>query len=256
MKYRQGTLNLKIKMRTLVIGDIHGGLKALVQLLEVAKVTENDKLIFLGDYVDGWSESAQLMDYLIDLNKTHTCVFIKGNHDVWCETWLKTQVANETWLIHGGQLTVDSYKHYSSEQMAQHVEFFDSMPFYYESENNNLFIHAGFTSMHGPKKEFHRSNYNWDRTLWEMAMVMDTRIEKDSLLFPKRLAIYNEIYIGHTPTLHFGSDKPMNGCNVWNIDTGAAFKGKLSCMDITTKEVFQSDQVQSLYPAEKGRNKD
>ena len=40
--------------RTLVVGDIHGGLKALEQALERANVTDKDKLIFLGDYVDGW----------------------------------------------------------------------------------------------------------------------------------------------------------------------------------------------------------
>lgn len=243
-------------MRTLVIGDIHGGLKALIQLLNVAKVTVNDKLIFLGDYVDGWSESAPLMDYLIELNETHNCVFIKGNHDVWCEAWLKNGNANETWLFHGGQLTVDSYKSYDDTEKLKHLNFFEIMPFYFESEDNNLYIHAGFTSMHGPKKEFHTSNYNWDRTLWEMAMVMDTRIKKGSLSYPKRLAIYNEIYIGHTPTIHFGSEKPMQGCNVWNIDTGAAFNGRLSCIDVETKEVFQSDVVQNLYPTEKGRNKD
>lgn len=58
-------------MRTLVIGDIHGGLKALTQLLERAKVTTDDQLIFLGDYVDGWSESAQVIQYLIELSKTN-----------------------------------------------------------------------------------------------------------------------------------------------------------------------------------------
>ena len=41
--------------KTFVIGDIHGGLKALIQVLERAEVTINDTLIFLGDYVDGWS---------------------------------------------------------------------------------------------------------------------------------------------------------------------------------------------------------
>ena len=29
---------------------------------------------------------------------------------------------------------------------------------------------------------------------------------------------------------------PMNKACVWNIDTGAAFKGKLTIMDIETKE--------------------
>ena len=57
-------------MRTLVIGDIHGGLKALVQLLERANVTPEDTLVFVGDYVDGWSESSFVLRYLIELSKT------------------------------------------------------------------------------------------------------------------------------------------------------------------------------------------
>jgi serine/threonine protein phosphatase 1 len=64
-------------MRTLVIGDIHGGLRALHQIMERAKVTKEDTLIFLGDYVDGWSQS-QVLDYLIELNTTNNCVFIRG----------------------------------------------------------------------------------------------------------------------------------------------------------------------------------
>jgi serine/threonine protein phosphatase 1 len=38
---------------TFVIGDIHGGLAALKQVLERAPVKPADTLIFLGDYVDG-----------------------------------------------------------------------------------------------------------------------------------------------------------------------------------------------------------
>lgn len=49
-------------------------------------------------------------------------------------------------------------------------------------------------------------------------------------------------------------DIPMQGCNVWNVDTGAAFHGKLSCLNVETKEFLQSDIVQTLYPNEKGRN--
>jgi len=44
-------------MRTLVFGDIHGGFKALAQLFDKIDVKKEDHLIFLGDYVDGWSES-------------------------------------------------------------------------------------------------------------------------------------------------------------------------------------------------------
>ena len=241
--------------RTLVIGDIHGGLKAVHQVFEKANVTHADKLIFLGDYVDGWSESSGVIDYMIELSTTNKCVFIKGNHDLWSEDWLRTRDADKTWVFHGGQATIDSYANVSVATKMQHLNFLEQMPFYYIDELNRLFIHAGFTSMHGPQKEFHNSNFSWDRTLWETALVMDKRIKKDSLLFPKRLKLFHEIYIGHTPTLYYNVDTPMQGCNVWNLDTGAAFYGKLSIMDINTKEFWQSDVVQTLYPGETGRNK-
>ena len=241
-------------MRTLIIGDIHGGLRALIQLLERAKVTRDDKLIFLGDLTDGWSETAQLIDFVMNLNETHNCIFIRGNHDDICKNWLKTDKIEGNWLLHGGLATIESYKNYSREKIFEHIEFIENMPFYHESENNDLFIHAGFTSMHGPAKGFHMTDCYWDRTLWEMALATDTRIEKDDVRYPKRLARYNEIYIGHTPTTNFGSDKPMHAMNVWNIDTGAAFKGKLSAIDLETKEIFQSEPVWELYPDENGRN--
>jgi serine/threonine protein phosphatase 1 len=125
---------------------------------------------------------------------------------------------------------------------------------YYVDEKNRLFIHAGFSSMHGPSQERYQTNYSWDRTLWEMALTMDKRIKKDSKSYPKRLLLFEEIYIGHTPTLNYDVDVPMQGCNVWNIDTGAAFKGKISILDIDTKKYWQSDFVYELYPNEKGRN--
>lgn len=240
--------------RTLVIGDIHGGLRALIQLLGRTNIHSNDRLIFLGDYVDGWSESAAVIDFLIELNKRHSCIFIKGNHDIWCQEWLQSGKPNNIWLQHGGTATIKSYEDYSSEKIAEHSFFFECMKDYYIDEQNRLFIHAGFSSMHGPEKEHYSSNYSWDRTLWEMALTMDKRIKKDSLSYPKRLLLYEEIYIGHTPTLHYNIEVPMQGCNVWNIDTGAAFHGKLSCMDAETKKVWQSDIVQELYPNEKGRN--
>lgn len=241
--------------RTYVIGDIHGALKALKQILEKINPQQEDLLVFLGDYVDGWSESAAVISYLIELEQQHRCIFIKGNHDAWCADWLKGDLPNNTWLQHGGKSTVESYKPFNDQQKQAHLEFFNRMQNYYVDEQNRLFIHAGFSSMHGPDHEHYASNYSWDRTLWEMALTMDNRIAKDSKLYPKRLLLYSEIYIGHTPTLNYDTDIPMKACNVWNLDTGAAFYGRLSAMDIDTEIFIQSDVVQTLYPAEKGRNK-
>jgi serine/threonine protein phosphatase 1 len=240
--------------RTLVIGDIHGGLKALKQVFDRANVSVDDRLIFLGDYVDGWSESAGVIELMMKLDGQQPCIFIKGNHDAWCEEWLRTSVGDPEWLFHGGRSTVKSYERFRDTKI--HLNFFEQMKDYVIDEFGRLFIHAGYTSMHGPQKEVYFSNYYWDRTLWEMALTMDKRIQRDSLLFPKRLKHFHEIYIGHTPTLYYNINIPMQAANVWNLDTGAAFTGRLTIMDVNTKEFWQSDRVPDLYPGETGRNKD
>ncbi|AUC86350.1 serine/threonine protein phosphatase [Polaribacter sp. ALD11] len=242
-------------MSTFAIGDIHGGLKALLQVLNKLEVTEEDTLIFVGDYVDGWSESAQVIEFLIRLSEEINCIFIKGNHDVWCQNWLKEEDVNAIWYMHGGKETMDSYEGFSADKIKQHVSFFEGMPLYHLDAENRLFLHAGYTSIHGVEREIFKENFYFDRTLWELALAMDRSIDKDHVIYPKRLQHYNEVYIGHTPTTNFGETVPMNAVNIWNVDTGAAFKGKVTGINIDTKAYYQSDNLPDLYPNEKGRNK-
>ena len=242
-------------MRTFAIGDIHGGFKALIQVLNQLELTEEDHLIFMGDYVDGWSEAAQVIDFLIDFSKKFNCIFIKGNHDVWCENWLKDENdVNPSWFMHGGKETIDSYAGFSKEEKQEHLAFFQALQMYHLDEENRLFLHAGFTSMHGVEKESYPHKFCTDRTLWEMALALDKKIEVTANNYPKRLQHYHEIYIGHTPTTNYNEDFPMNAANIWNVDTGAAFKGKVTALNIETKAFYQSDALPSLYPDETGRN--
>ena len=241
--------------RKIVIGDIHGALKALEQLIERFGLKKSDELIFIGDFVDGWSESAQVIDYLIDLEKTNRCIFIKGNHDAWAEEWLNTDQADSEWVRHGGKETINSYEGASKEQIENHLWFFSKMPYYVRDRDNRLFVHAGFSSMHGPDQEHFDSNFFWDRTLWELALATDNNLKKDSKFYPKRLKIYKEVFIGHTPTTNYDIEIPMQAHNVWNVDTGAAFRGRLTALDVETKKYWQSDPVWKLYPNENGRNK-
>lgn len=62
-------------MRTLVIGDIHGAYLPLMQALDRARISPLDTLIFLGDYVDGWSQSPEVIEYLINLRSSYNCIF-------------------------------------------------------------------------------------------------------------------------------------------------------------------------------------
>lgn len=243
--------------RTLVVGDIHGGYRALLQILERANVTTEDTLIFLGDYMDGWSESPEVLDFLIQLNQTHTCIFIKGNHDELVIDWLEERFENineSMWFKHGGKATVEAYANIDKVKKKEHIAFLKELKNYYLDSENRLFIHAGFTNLHGVEYEYFPKLFYWDRTLWEMALAMDETLGKEDLLYPNRLKIYTEIYIGHTPTTRIGQTVPVNKACIWNVDTGAAFKGPLTILDINTKEYWQSDALPSLYPNETGRN--
>jgi serine/threonine protein phosphatase 1 len=241
-------------MRTLVIGDIHSGLKALKQVLERASVSKKDKLIFLGDYVDGWSQAVETVEFLIELEKTHNCIFIRGNHDELCSDWLVKAADNPMWLQHGGAASMASYKKADEDTIERHIRFFESLRNYYLDSANRLYVHAGFTNVKGVAYEYYPKLFYWDRTLWELALSLHPSMEEDHQFYPKRLLHYSEIYIGHTPVTRLGKTTPQRAANVWNIDTGAAFRGPLSLLEVATKRVWQSDNVYTFYPDEAGRN--
>ncbi|MBT8204160.1 MAG: metallophosphoesterase [Eudoraea sp.] len=241
-------------MRTLVIGDIHGGLRALKQVLERAEATEEDLLIFLGDYVDGWSEAVETVNFLIGLKSSHQCVLLKGNHDELCHKWLRTGRDNPIWLRSGGEASVQSYLAAPDALKELHIQFYNQLDEYYLDNKNRLYLHAGFTNQHGVTHEYFSKTFYWDRTLWEMALCLNPQLPKNSPKYPPRLKQYAEVYIGHTPVTRIGKTTPQQAANVWNVDTGAAFKGCLSIIDADTKEYWQSDPVYTLYPEEQGRN--
>ena len=241
-------------MRTLVIGDIHAGLRALEQVLDQASVKEDDRLIFLGDYVDGWSEAVETVNFLIKLRDLYSCIFLRGNHDALCHDWLLEGKDNPQWLQHGGLATMRSYECEDIVIRNAHLKFYETLDNYFLDEHNRLFIHAGFTNLRGVDYEYFSKNFYWDRTLWELALSLDPKLTEEAAFYPQRLSLYKEIFIGHTPVTRIGETCPVKAANVWNVDTGAAFKGPLTIMDSHTKEFWQSDPVHSLYPGETGRN--
>ena len=139
--------------------------------MERANVGNDDQLIFLGDFVDGWSESFEVIQYLIELEQKMKCVFIKGNHDLWCQQWLDKNILDDTWIYNGGKATFNSYRNRSTEALSDHYQFLKRTQNYVIDDENRLYIHAGFSSLHGPYKEHYSSNYSWDRTLWKWHFV-------------------------------------------------------------------------------------
>ncbi len=276
------------KGRTLVCGDIHGGLKSLRQVIDRCEYDyDTDKLIFLGDYVDGWSESRGVIDYLIELKdkSKNKPIFIRGNHDYWLEKFIESKSftkskdpqANLLWINQRGRSTVESYGGtiYGNMKLRfnkgnsvcfvknidipeSHINFFKGMINFYIDSNNIGFVHGGYksdTQLLGNDSDY--KDYFWDTNLWQKALMYDNNISK-----------HKELYIGHISTClykckphypEYQDDRqvkngnitiPMKRGNVWNIDTGGAYLGKLTILDINTKEFWQSDKLSSLYSDE------
>lgn len=242
-------------MRTIVIGDIQAGLKALKELITKIRPTEKDRLIFLGDYVDGWSQAVETIHFLVELNQLFECVFLRGNHDSLALEWLEGGEKKPMWLIHGGAATIASYEAVEDPTLIEiHKNFYRNLEDYYLDSQNRLFVHAGFTHVNGASHEYFKAMCYWDRSLWETALAIHEKLSPMDEFYPKRLLNYKEIYIGHTPVTRIGKTIPVKAANVWNVDTGAAFKGPLTALDIDSKEIWQSTPVYQLYPQEKGRN--
>jgi serine/threonine protein phosphatase 1 len=158
-------------------------------------------------------------------------------------------------LIHGGQATVDAYGKTDEATRKKHVHFLtQDLENYYLDAQNRLFLHAGFTNLKGVDHEYFSKTFYWDRTLWELALSLHPDLKPEDPFYPKRLLQYPEIFIGHTPLTRIGKTEPMQAASVWNLDTGAAFTGPLTLMDIDSKIFWQSDPVYTLYPNENGRN--
>lgn len=227
-------------MRTFVLGDIHGAYKAMMQCFRKANFNyEKDQLIFLGDVCDGWPEVYEATEELLKVKKL---VFIIGNHDDWALNWAKSGEAPEIWLVQGGKATVESY---SGHIPKNHIKLLEQSKEYYIFDNK-LFVHGGIKPF-AELNEQDRNIFLWNRELVHMAL------QKKSLKNEKKITGFDEIYVGHTPTINYGSDMPVHACEVWLMDTGAGWNGKLSMMNVDTKEIFQSDPVPDLYPEHKGR---
>ena len=236
-------------MRRLVLGDVHGGMKALEQVLERASFNpKEDQLISLGDLCDGWSESAAVVDYIMKL-PNH--VLVAGNHDYWAAEWLTGESARYIWTSQGGVATIDSYKDYSHKEKKKHGEYLSEAKPYHIDEYNNLYIHGGF-DWHYSIEDQDPYNLMWDRDLWNVALFWQKMIDNNAEA--GSIKDYNKVFIGHTTTSrHNPALTPVKASNVWNIDQGAGWEGKLTLMDVQTENYWQSDIVKNLYPGVKGR---
>jgi serine/threonine protein phosphatase 1 len=226
--------------RTLVLGDVHGAHKALEQVLARSGFDPlQDRLISLGDLTDYHPDNAEVIETLMAIPQL---VAVRGNHDIWVHEYLETGEADPLWLHNGGEATVESIYWRQSGVQERYRRFFMKQVKYFIDEDNRLFVHAGIAPDVPMDMQPDLYLY-WERKLWTMAAQWGNDIG------PWPAHDFHEIYVGHTPTHKFWPDlKPVHFGNIWNLDQGIKRDGRLTLMDVATKEFWQSDKGTELYP--------
>ncbi len=227
--------------RRFVIGDIHGAHKALIECFTKASFDyEKDMLIALGDICDGWPEVNKVFDELLSVKNL---VYIFGNHDKWALNWFLYHDAPEIWTMQGGDVTISCYP-YGVPQL--HIHLLAEARLYYTMDNK-LFLHGGFDP------DIRIENQDADLILWDRKLVHHA-LNMHKLNDKQKITRYDEVYVGHTPTINFGTNQPIFACEVIMMDTGAGWPGGvLTMMDIDSKHYVCSSPVNELYEGFQGR---
>ncbi len=209
-----GVLTVAEERRLVAIGDIHGCLDKLEELLQRIPVNwEQDTVIFLGDYIDRGPDSKGVLDLLISLKEIYgeNIVFLKGNHEAMLQDYLKGYDMS-FFLVNGGRSTLLSYgvdpeSYERLDLPLEHQRFLEQLLLFYETEDY-FFVHAGVRP--GVPLE----NQLPEDMLWIRGPFIESKYD-----WGKR------IIFGHTVF-----SLPRVEENKIGIDTGAVYGGRLTAL--------------------------
>ncbi len=217
--------------RLCIVGDIHACPAELETLLAALSLQPEDHLVCLGDYIDRGPDAKAVVDLLLGVKAAETCrhTFLKGNHeDMFLDFLGYDGLYGQAFLMNGGDQTLASYRcdpgtpgpEVTALMPEAHREFFLNLGLYLPVEAI-LCVHAGI-------KPGHRL---------EDQMVEDLLWIREGFFAHPHDLPYTVVF-GHTPQREVGFDLPYK----IGIDTGLVYGGKLTCLEITEKRLFQIER--------------
>lgn len=178
--------------RILVIGDIHGEFVKLMSLYKKINVTENDLIIFLGDYVDRGSENVKTLKWIMNESKKENVIALCGNHEDMLATDISAGYVNK--YANGTLKEIALQKLKEPDFDEKVLKFIKNLPFTFEmeiGEKKYFFCHAGINP------NFPFENQSEDDLIWIRA---------------KFFTLYdgNKIMVvGHNPVMFLKSDEEI-----------------------------------------------
>lgn len=231
------------KDKVYCLGDIHGNYKGLKQVLDSVNFDKSkDTLIFLGDLADRWPQPVECLEELMSIKNL---IALKGNHDLFLQKWAEFKIIDKRWPKQGGEQTIELFDKVNGSLDLYKQYFNKALPFYYDEFTKTFFCHGGFNHKKIITKQ-KRIIYSVNRTLYEVAKKYEhnPHLYFDVEYDEENSKTIDKIFIGHTPT---PNHLPHFCGNLINLDTGSGNGGKLTLMDIYTKQYTQSEFSKKLY---------
>ena len=73
------------------ISDIHGCIEDLKNKMMLVDLSKDNRILFLGDYIDYGKNSGQVLNYIYTLQQTYgkeKVIVLKGNHEAMLLEWI------------------------------------------------------------------------------------------------------------------------------------------------------------------------
>ena len=215
---RAGIESTATETLTYAIGDVHGRLDLLDELLEMITTDATRrhvraKIVFTGDYCDRGPDSNGVVERLLAGPQRSTDIFVclRGNHDDLFVRAVTTGEAVPDWAWYLFQHTLESYggsgqDFKRNDRLLRHVRFLSGLPLTHD-DGTYLFVHAGI------RPGIAIADQAEEDLLW---------IRDEFLYYPGSLP--RRVVHGHTIV----GDRPVVTDNRISIDTGAFRSGILT----------------------------
>lgn len=171
--------------RTLIIGDIHGCSETFSKMLnEKLKVTKEDDIYLLGDYIDRGPNVKETIDIILDLKDNGYHIFaLMGNHEQMLLNSIYSVEEFAAWYKNNGAaMTLKSFGVKYPKMIEQkYLDFFYSLEYYFELDKF-IIVHGGL-------------NFEIDNPLEDIASMVWIREEH----VDRKKTHGKRLITGHTP---------------------------------------------------------
>jgi predicted phosphodiesterase len=234
-------------MRTILVGDIHGCLEELVELLDKVALSSGDRLVLLGDFFDRGPDPAGV----VRLARSLGAEGVLGNHDEKHLRWHKHSVKKRA------DPARSTPKGMSPEQERDNAALSDEDVAWLEALPIALDVGHGFVAVHGgfePGKSLGQQNPNhvircwWADPLGRYAA---------GFTAPERCVFWAEMWDGPVSVVYGHSvhslstprvDRTPSGFECYGLDTGCCYGGKLTAMILEERAFVQVPARRAYAP--------